>query len=130
MTEWTPEYWSWLERKFGILLGEMKVKGVKHNWEAEGMDGRRYYIDFAIPGIRLAIECDSEMYHSKSYQKRNDRVRQRTLEEAGWTFIRFTSDDILRDHDGVKRKLLKAMNDAQKHRQAQLDVLSKSVKLR
>lgn len=129
-SDWTPEYWSWLEKRFGVILGEMRLKGVKHNWEAEGMDGRTYYLDFAIPDIKLAIECDSAQYHSKSYQKRRDAKRQQTLEEAGWLFLRFPSEDILRDPDKVKQKLRKAVGEAASKKQAKLLLLKTSTKLR
>jgi very-short-patch-repair endonuclease len=130
MSDWTPEYWSWLERKFGQLLGDMRVKGVKHNHQAEGLDGRIYYLDFAIPDIKLAIECDSALYHSKSFQKRRDKTRQTTLEEAGWHFVRFTGDDILHNPEDAKKKLQKAITEASSKKQARLLMLKTSVRLR
>ena len=54
----------------------------------------RYYLDFAHPETKTAIEIDGRMYHTDQYTFTHDRVRQRTLEKQGWCFIRFSGDEI------------------------------------
>lgn len=46
-----------------------------------------YRIDFAIPEIKLGIECDGEKWHLENNRK--DRFRDKFLNEIGWTILRF-----------------------------------------
>jgi very-short-patch-repair endonuclease len=59
--------------------------------------GRAYYVDFAIPKLKLAIECDGAAYHSTVAQVRRDKKRQAEIEEQGWTFLRFSGSQIVTD---------------------------------
>lgn len=58
-----------------------------------------YRIDLGIvhpdePGIYLAgIECDGAMYHSSSFARERDKIRQSVLEGLGWTLLRVWSTD-------------------------------------
>ena len=49
---------------------------------------RRYYLDVAFPGRRLAIEVESVAFHSSPAQLHADRLRQNLLSAAGWTVLR------------------------------------------
>ncbi|WP_176392147.1 AAA domain-containing protein [Marininema halotolerans] len=58
----------------------------------------RYFIDLVIEGqyTRLAVECDGDQWDdidSFGY----DRMRQKTLERAGWTFWRICGSQFYRD---------------------------------
>ena len=88
--EWTPEYMSWLERRFLKLLGELRISDFKHNYKVEIPDkNKELYIDFASPVLMLGFECDSKAFHSGAVAKSHDETRQQLLEEAGWRIIRF-----------------------------------------
>jgi very-short-patch-repair endonuclease len=52
-----------------------------------------YYVDFAFPDIRLAIEADGSAYHSGDRRER-DRKRDGVLLRAGWTVKRFYGSTI------------------------------------
>lgn len=52
-----------------------------------------FFVDFGDPIKKIAIECDSKMYHHNKFQK--DSERQRKIEELGWTVFRFNSRQIL-----------------------------------
>jgi len=58
-----------------------------------------YRIDLGIthpdkPGVYLAgIECDGAMYHSSSFARERDKIRQSVLEGLGWTLFRVWSTD-------------------------------------
>lgn len=52
--------------------------------------GRRRRLDFAFPGLRLAIEVDGYESHSRYHVFEDDRARSNDLELAGWTVLHFT----------------------------------------
>jgi len=56
--------------------------------------GQEYPIDFAIPSLKIAIEADGEIFHSAPKQLQSDRRRDRLLNQAGWTVIRFKDNEI------------------------------------
>jgi hypothetical protein len=47
----------------------------------------RYFVDYANPVARVAIECDGAAYH---LDVERDRDRQAQIEALGWTVYRFT----------------------------------------
>ncbi len=47
-----------------------------------------YYVDFAFPDIKLAVEADGAAYHSADREER-DRKRDGFLWSRGWTVKRF-----------------------------------------
>jgi hypothetical protein len=53
--------------------------------------------DFAWPHLMLILEIDGYAYHCSPAAFQRDHDRQRDLQEAGWTVLRFTADDV-RDH--------------------------------
>jgi very-short-patch-repair endonuclease len=56
-----------------------------------------YWIDFAIPSRKLALECDGLAYHSSSKMKEHDRKRDAYMKRMGWKVMRFTYKDLLQD---------------------------------
>lgn len=72
-------------------------------------------LDMKHPGkYLLGIECDGVMYHSSPVARDRDRLRQQVLEGLGWTFHRIWSTDWYRDRVGSQKKLLKAIEEAEK----------------
>ncbi|TWU55200.1 endonuclease domain-containing protein [Rubripirellula reticaptiva] len=57
-----------------------------------------FFVDFACVAERLVVELDGE-YHDSVQQK--DLRRQEYLVGRGWTVIRFTNEEVLRDVDSV-----------------------------
>ena len=60
----------------------------------------------------LAVECDGARYHSSSWARERDRLRQAVLEQKGWTFHRIWSTDWFYNRDVELRKLLEAVERA------------------
>ena len=60
----------------------------------------------------LAVECDGARYHSASWARERDRLRQTVLEQKGWTFHRIWSTDWFYNRDVEVRKLLDAIERA------------------
>ncbi len=80
---------SELEVMFLQLLRAAGLEEPARQFEV-GVDGRRYFLDFAYPQRRLAIELDGREHHRFD----EDRRRQNALVLAGWTVLRFTWADV------------------------------------
>ena len=65
----------------------------------------RFFVDFANPAAKVAIECDGAAFHTN--QDRDD-ARQAEIEAMGWHVYRITGADCLRDdaHDENCNRLL------------------------
>jgi len=63
-----------------------------------------YVTDFMCKELGLIIEVDGSSHdHSKARQ--HDENRQRALEAAGFTILRFTDEDVLKNMDSVCRRI-------------------------
>lgn len=51
-----------------------------------------YSLDFAIPELKIDIECDGEHYHKIGNS--HDRKRNWALRNRGWKIIRFRGNEI------------------------------------
>lgn len=51
-----------------------------------------YQLDFAIPDLKIDIECDGKHWHKKG--NAHDRKRNWALRGFGWKVLRFTCDEI------------------------------------
>jgi hypothetical protein len=81
------------------------LDGLVQQYETYGYPGTRLYApDFAVPHRRIAIEIDGHEFHSDPEVFVNDRVRQRSLEMAGWRFIRFAGREAKNDPDRCVRE--------------------------
>jgi very-short-patch-repair endonuclease len=79
------------------------------------VDGKRYRLDFAFVPERLAIECDGHDFHERTKeQARHDRSRDRALQLAGWTVLRFTGSEIHRDVDACVGQVLRGLTHARR----------------
>ncbi len=64
----------------------------------------------------LAVECDGARYHSSSWARERDRLRQAVLEQKCWKFHRIWSTDWFYNRDVELRKLLEAVEKARSSR--------------
>ena len=63
------------------------------------IDGRTYFIDIALPELRIAIEFDGRIKYGETVSQVHDSIeaeqrRQRDLERAGWKVIRVRWSDL------------------------------------
>lgn len=63
------------------------------------IDGRTYFIDIALPELRIAIEFDGRIKYGETVSQVHDSIeaeqrRQRALERAGWKVIRVRWSDL------------------------------------
>ncbi len=65
--------------------------------------GRRYFIDFAYPDLRIAIEVDGYAKRATRAAFESDTERQTVLALLGWTVLRFTWTKVVRRPAEVAR---------------------------
>lgn len=116
---------SKIEKK---LAGALRISSVKFKKNVSKVFGKP---DFIIVGKKIAIFCDSEFWHGKSWRikkkeiKSNksfwikkiesnikrDRLVNKTLKQLGWKVIRFWGKDISKNTEkcikSIKRELRK-----------------------
>jgi very-short-patch-repair endonuclease len=74
-------------------------------------DGREVArLDLAWPSIKLAVEADGRQFHDAPKALYRDRARANDVELEGWTILRFTWADLLRDPDEIVAKIARAVN--------------------
>jgi len=66
------------------------------------------WVDLLVDG-RIVVELDGFAYHSGREQYREDRRRDRELVRQGYTVLRFTFEDVMRDPGIVVRAVLAAL---------------------
>jgi hypothetical protein len=54
----------------------------------------RYFVDFANPAAKVAIECDGKRWHT---DKERDAQRQGEIEALGWVVYRISGRDCFTD---------------------------------
>ena len=55
------------------------------------LSGASYRLDLAYPGRRICVEVDGSQHRDDPDVRADDQVRQRRLEDAGWSVIRIRS---------------------------------------
>lgn len=100
------ERFRWLHTLFGIrpletiFEGMLRCSGIpaRREYPIFARGRVRYRLDFAVFCQRgaVAIECDQPAFHS-GRRKAYDRVRDRFLRRRGWTVLRLSEGEILRE---------------------------------
>jgi very-short-patch-repair endonuclease len=93
-----------LEPRMAGLLRRYRLPGACFQFEIE-IGERTYFIDFAYPDVKLAIEVDGYEQHSSPRAMQRDLERQNDLVAAGWTVLRFTWRDVVRRPSDVARRI-------------------------
>ena len=81
----TPFGAYWMSPIEAELYDAMRGEGLSPNPQFRI---EAYYVDFAFPDIKLAVEADGAAYHSGERRER-DRKRDWILRKQGWTVKRF-----------------------------------------
>ena len=63
-----------------------------------------YSLDFAIPELKIDIECDGEYYHELGNS--HDRKRNWALRKRGWKIIRFRGNEVKNNMEDCIKKLI------------------------
>lgn len=67
-----------------------------------------FIVDFACPAYKLIIEIDGPS-HSFNRQIEDDRGRDEKLGRLGWTVLRYTNEDVLKNMDAVSLHILRTI---------------------
>jgi len=70
----------------------------------------KYKADFAIPAIKLAIECDGDYWHQQPQAIAHDQKRDSELSQYGWTIIRFREKDLKGNLEVVRKDVQAFVN--------------------
>lgn len=85
---------KWERRLARHLVSAGRPKAVPQ-LRIEAENGLVAYVDLAFPEVKLAVEIDGYVAHSRPAEFRYDRVRQNALiTELGWTLLRYTPFEI------------------------------------
>ena len=104
-TEWIGVNNTYIERIIQTLLEENKIKFIPQYQVG------KYVIDFAIPQLKLAIECDGEYWHSIPEQIIHDQNRDRQLTFWKWKTLRLPENLINSNLQECLRLILKALSE-------------------
>lgn len=76
-----------------------------------------FRLDFAVPGKKewLDVECDGFRWHSQKRQREEDRKRDSKLRELGWTVLRISEEELVKNPKVALRKIKKTL-EMQKQR--------------
>lgn len=88
---WTQ---SEFERRLLRLVVAAGLPQPVPQYEVRLADGRRAFLDFAWPELRLAIEADSYRYHAGRLAWARDHTRNAQLGDEGWRILPVTWDDL------------------------------------
>jgi very-short-patch-repair endonuclease/predicted RNA-binding Zn-ribbon protein involved in translation (DUF1610 family) len=66
----------------------------------------KYRADFAMPQIKLAIECDGEMWNSQPARQKANALRDAELSKFGWTIVRFSEAELKKQQQAVKTTVM------------------------
>jgi len=88
---------SYIENEFTEELDDFAFLIESEKWFGDKSKHFRYRVDFIFMDARLIIELDGHDYHSTPEQLENDSKRQRYLSRSGFTVIRFTGREIVKD---------------------------------
>ena len=67
-------------------------------------------VDMAWPTLKLALEADGREHHDTPKALYRDRIRGNDLAAEGWTVLRFTWADLMRDPQAIVHRVMEALN--------------------
>ena len=98
---WAIDPYAW-DHEAGIFLTPIEV-GLWHDIRSEGAvmypqyPVGPYFVDFASPVAKVAIECDGAAWHVGNEER--DGIRQARIEALGWEVHRITGRECLKDFE-------------------------------
>lgn len=102
---------SRFEKKMLAIL--RRIGGFETQHEVSSPTGR-FFLDFAFPEAKLAIECHSRRWHDSEFRFEKDVARDRALKRLGWTILYFSWKDVTERPDAVEAEIRSFLNRAGK----------------
>jgi len=97
-----------LEKKLYNIVMSMSPP-VAFYAQYEAGPGSSYVLDGAFPAIKLAVEADGEIWHNNPNKIQEDRKRDLSLAQQGWTILRFQDKEIEKQPRDVAMVIQQAM---------------------
>lgn len=94
---------SWLERAVAGILRDVGPTFVREH--PVHVEGRVYYVDFAFPHLKVAVEADGRRWHSDASAFERDRLRHNALTAGGWKVLRVTERQVRADPARVRDRV-------------------------
>lgn len=95
------------------LWSELRARRIpaEREWLAQ-VQHRRYWLDFALfcRSGKIDIEVDGDSYHLSEERARYDNSRNNELTSAGWSVLRFTTDQIINEMEMVAQQIQVTIN--------------------
>ena len=88
----------------------LRAKKMGHRFRRQHIIGD-FIVDFICLPLNLIIEVDGK-YHNTHQQQEADYIRDSILNQAGYTILRFTNEEVIGDIDNVIRRIKAAMNES------------------
>ena len=101
-----------LESKFLDLIRAHTIPEPERQIDPGGLLGGDRRVDFAWSKARLVVETDGGAYHDSATDRQNDERRDKTLERAGWTVLRFSWNDVVHRPTSVINTVRRALKIA------------------
>lgn len=95
------EPWSPAEREFHRVLRAAGITGWQANFRIH-LDGHTYFLDVALPELRLAFEIDGYEHHRSRTAFERDRARDAHLAMYDWQVVRITAAQVPGSAEVVK----------------------------
>ncbi|MCF6153896.1 MAG: DUF559 domain-containing protein [Candidatus Brocadia sp.] len=90
--------------KYALRAGQ--IKGYQFRRQRPAL---QYIADFLCKELKLIIEVDG-ITHLDVETSEKDKRKTRALESAGFTIIRFTDEDVLKNMSGVIQKIVRVVD--------------------
>ena len=88
----------------------LRAKKMGHRFRRQHIIGD-FIVDFICLPLNLIIEVDGK-YHNTHQQQETDYIRDSILNQAGYTILRFTNEEVIGDIDNVIHRIKAAMNES------------------
>ena len=88
----------------------LRAKKMGHRFRRQHIIGD-FIVDFICLPLNLIIEVDGK-YHNTHQQQEADYIRDSILNQAGYTILRFTNEEVIGDLDNVIHRIKAAMNES------------------
>ncbi len=99
---------SEFERRLFSLLRAAGVPLPVPQFEVVLPAGRRAFLDFAWPEVRLAVEADSYRHHASRVDWARDHTRNNLLVALGWRILPVTWEEMVDRPDELVTTVLRA----------------------
>ncbi|HEX2046636.1 MAG TPA: type IV toxin-antitoxin system AbiEi family antitoxin domain-containing protein [Acidimicrobiales bacterium] len=99
---------SEFERRLFALLRTADLPLPVPQFEVRLPGGRKAFLDFAWPAVRLALEADSYRHHASRLDWSRDRTRNNLVISLGWRVLPVTWEDMVDKPDELRTTVFRA----------------------